>query len=453
MMKKIMTVFLIVVVFLCSLFTGCSKDVGLDPKNPVTLTLWHNYGGVMQTTMDELLDTFNSTVGKDKGIVINVTSINSSSVLQEKLLMAANGDPGASELPDITTCYPKIAINLAQKDLLVDLNQYFTKGELSKYVASFIEEGKIDNKLYVFPIAKSTEVLFVNQTLFDRFSQATGVSIGKLSTFEGIAETAMKYYQWTDEQTPNIPNDGKNFYAADSLFNVMQVGMKQLGNSIIQNEKLVTSGETYNHIYETLFEAAVKGGYAIYDGYSSDLSKTGDIVCSTGSTAGILFYGDTITYDDNRTEKVEYTILPYPVFEGGKPTAIQRGSGMVVISSDEKKEYAAAVFLKWFTESEQNMKFISQTGYLPVTNAAFETVMEDKGQSISNENIKKLLNVAASMYKEYDFYIPPVFDTFESIADEYERKFKTDASSSRKEYLKLFDTTDSDEAYSQLKNR
>lgn len=453
MMKKIMAVFLILGVFLCSLFAGCSKDVGLDPKKPITLTLWHNYGGVMQNTMDELLDTFNCTVGKDKGIVINVTSINSSSVLQEKLLMAANGDPGAPELPDITTCYPKIAINLAQKNLLVDLSQYFPKDELSKYVPSFIEEGKIDNKLYVFPIAKSTEVLFVNQTLFDRFSQATGVPIEKLSTFEGISQTAMKYYQWTDEQTPDVPNDGKNFYAADSLFNVLQVGMKQLGNSIIQNEKLVTSGETYNHIYETLFEAAVKGGYAIYDGYSSDLSKTGDIVCSTGSTAGILFYGDTITYDDNRTEKVEYTILPYPVFEGGEPIAIQRGSGMVVIKSDERKEYAAKVFLKWFTEAEQNMKFISQTGYLPVTNAAFETVMKDEGQSVDNENIKKLLNVAASMYKEYEFYIPPTFDTSESIAGEYEKEFKAEANSVRKEYLKLLDTTDSDEAYSQLKNR
>jgi hypothetical protein len=41
-------------------------------------------------------------------------------------------------------------------------------------------------------------------------------------------------------------------------------------------------------------------------------------VCSTGSTAGILFYGDTITYPDNTIEEVEYEILPYPVLKEEK---------------------------------------------------------------------------------------------------------------------------------------
>jgi multiple sugar transport system substrate-binding protein len=352
MNSKLVAFLLALIVTFCGLLAGCNSDSRLDAKKPVTLTLWHNYGGAMQMTMDKLIDTFNSTVGKDKGIIITVTSINSSAALQEKLMMAANDDPGAPELPNITTCYPKVAIILSQKGLLVDLNRHFSQKELSKYVPTFIEEGKIGGKLYVFPIAKSTEVLFVNQTLFDRFSEATSITIESLSTFEGIAKAAMKYYEWTDAQTPDVPNDGKAFYAADSLFNLVQVGMKQLGSTFIENHQLVTSGDTYNHIYDTIFEPAVKGGYAIYDGYSSDLSKTGDIVCSTGSTAGILFYGDTVTYADNTVEKVEYTVLPYPVFEGGKKIAIQRGGGMAVIRSDEKKEYASAVFLKWFTEAK-----------------------------------------------------------------------------------------------------
>lgn len=341
-MKKAIAFLLTLTILLFILLAGCSNDGGLDPQKPVTLTLWHNYGSIMQTTMDELVDAFNSTTGKEKGIIITVTSINSSAALQEKLLMAAKGDPGAPEPPDITTCYPKVAVALAEKGMLADLNQHFSEKELSEYVPTFIEEGRIDDKLYVFPIAKSTEVLFVNQTLFDRFSEATGTAIENLGTFEGIAEAAMKYYMWTDAKTPDVPGDGKTFFAADSLFNFAQVGMEQLGSTFIKNEQLVTSGNQYNHIYDTYFEPAVKGGYAIYDGYSSDLSKTGDIVCSTGSTAGILFYGNTITYDDNTTEEVEYTVLPYPVFKGGKKIAIQRGSGMAVIHSNEKKEYAAA---------------------------------------------------------------------------------------------------------------
>jgi len=47
----------------------------------------------MQATMDEQVREFNATVGKEKGIIINVTSISGSASLQEKLTMIAAGDP------------------------------------------------------------------------------------------------------------------------------------------------------------------------------------------------------------------------------------------------------------------------------------------------------------------------------------------------------------------------
>ena len=418
-MKKKMICIAVCVLICCTALLGCTAGP-LDPGNPVTVTLWHNYGGQMKTTMDELVDEFNSTVGHEKGIILSVTSISSSATLQEKLDMAANGDPGAPALPDITTCYPKTALNLKENEQLCDLSEQFTEEELSAYVPRFLEEGTIDGDLYVFPIAKSTEVLFVNQTLFDRFAAESGVTLEDLSTFEGIADAARKYYDWTDAKTPEVPLDGKAFYAADSLFNLAQVGMEQIGQSLLSGQSLDLSTEGYRRIWDFYFDTAVAGGAAIYDGYSSDLSKTGDIVCSTGSTAGILFYGDEITYPDNITEKVEYTVLPYPVFAGGEKIAIQRGGGMCVTSSTPEKEYAAAVFLKWFTAPEQNMKFVSSTGYLPVTQEAFDNILEEEMDAIENKNIQKLLMAAATMQREYDFYIPPTFAGFDEIGNAYE---------------------------------
>ena len=442
-MKKLVVLSLVCLLFFCTLFAGCSSGNGLNPNKPVTLTLWHNYGGQMKTTMDELVDAFNTTVGKEQGIILSVTSISSSAVLEEKLTMAANGDPGAPALPDITTCYPKTALPLAEKQLLVDLSTLFSEDDLSAYVPRFLEEGTIGEKLYVFPIAKSTEVLFVNQTLFDRFSAATGVSIDSLSTFEGIAAASRQYYEWTDADTPDIPNDGKSFFTADSLFNLAQVGMEQMGETLISDGQLNCSSPAYRRIWDFFMQPAVTGGIAVYDGYSSDLSKTGDIICSTGSTAGILFYGNEITYADNTTEKAEYTILPYPVFEGGKKIAIQRGGGMCVTRSTPEKEYAASLFLKWFTSSEQNMTFVSSTGYLPVTVQAFSDIIEGGLASSSEENVSKLLSSAATMQQEYDFYIPPIFDGFNEMGDAYTADLQALAKKEREEYLAL--TTDLDE--------
>jgi len=418
-----------------AMLLGLASCVDGRTKKPEVLTLWHNFGGQMQSTMDELVDEFNNTVGKEEGIILSVTSISGSKDLQEKLGMIAHGDPGAPAMPDITTAYPASAAELRDAGLLASLDNDFSEEELEGYLPQFLAEGRLDDgKLYVFPFAKSTEVLYVNQTLFDRFSAATGASIESLATFEGIARTAMTYYAWTDGLTPEIPDDGSAFFTVDSLFNLAQVGMEQLGQSVFSQEELNLSTTEYRRIWESLFEPAVRGGYAVHDGYSSDLSKTGAIVCSAGSTAGILFYGDEVTYPDNRKEAVSYTVLPYPVFEGGKKVAIQRGSGLCVAASTPERERCAAVFLKWFTAPEQNIRFVSSTGYLPVMRTAFERVMSQEMETNENQNIKKLLKTAVQIFQNYKFYMPPVFPAFSDISSSYEKDWKMAAIDAKSRY-------------------
>ena len=425
-MKKAISL-LLTCLLLLGCLSGCGNDSPLNAKEPVTLTMWHNYGGDMQQAMDYLIDQFNSTLGKEQGIVIDVTAISSSSELNKSLAMIVNGDPGAPDMPDIFTGYPKLAIQFWEKGLLADLDNYFTADELSAYVDAFVDEGRLsDSGLYVFPIAKSTEVLYVNQTLFDRFAAETGASADMLSTFEGIAELSKMYYEWSG---------GKQFYAADSWFNFAEVGMAQLGDSIFEGEALSLDGDNFAHIFETVYTPAVEGGIAIYDGYSSDLSKTGDLVCSTGSSAGILFYGDTITYTDGTVENVEYSILPYPVFENGAKAAIQRGGGLMVAKSDEQKEYAAGVFIKWLTASEQNMSFVANTGYLPVTKEAFENDLGTHMDTVEDPRIRKMLTSVLSMYEDYSFFTAPTYASFDSDSDAYEDDFKDLLTDMRTEYL------------------
>lgn len=436
-MKKSISVLLLAVLICSALLSGCSgKNHGLNPNNPVTLTMWHNFGGEMQHTMDELIDEFNSTVGKEQGIIINVTSISSSSDLQENLNMIINGDPGAPAMPDITTCYPKTAVIFKEKGLIASLDSYFTEDELSAYIPQFMEEGRLDDgKLYVFPFAKSTEILYLNQTFFDKFSKATGITMENLSTFEGISEAALAYYSWTDGLTPDISDDGKAFFAADSWLNLAQAGMKQQNTELFVDEKPALTNDAFEKIWDCLYAPSVQGGFAIYDGYSSDLSKTGDLVCSTGSSAGILFYGDTITYPDNTIEQVEFTILPFPVFENGKKVAIQRGNGLCVAKSNETREYAASVFLKWFTEPKQNLNFIFATGYLPVTNEAFTTGMPALTQNAPDERIAQMLAAVTEMYHTYDFFVAPAFPEFDSLGKQYEQNLKQ-LLSSEQEFLR-----------------
>lgn len=423
--------------------------VKLQDKESITLTLWHNYGGQMNQTMDDMIVEFNGTVGEKEGVFINVTSITGTSSLEDKLLAAANGDPGAAALPDITTAYPRAALVLAEKDLLVNLDEQFTKKELEAYIPRFIEEGRLaDDKLYVFPTAKSTEVLFVNATIFNRFAAETGVTLDDLRTFEGIIKISGIYYEWTDKQTPDIPNDGKAFYVPDSVFNLSFVGCRQLGSSLIKDNSIDFSNSHTRLMWDTFMEPAVQGHVAIFEGYASDLAKTGEIVCSTGSSAGVLFFSPTVTYPDNTTEEAKIAILPYPTFEGGAKIAIQRGAGMCVIRSNKERERLAALFLKWFTSPENNLRFVSSTGYFPVTQEAYGDIMLKEIETVSDENIKKLLQVARQMQMEYDYCIAPLFDGVNVLQNNYEKKMKLMATQARDSYFSMLDSVSFKDALS-----
>ena len=200
--------------------------------------------------------------------------------------------------------------------------------------------------------------------------------------------------------------------------------MIQLGDRLLDdNCNLNLTNDSYRHIFDTVYTPATEGGFAVYDGYSSDLSKTGDIVCSLGSSAGILFYGNSITYADGTVRDVEYNILPYPVFENGEKWALQRGGGLMVAKTDARKEEAAAEFIYWLTSPEQNMKFISQTGYLPVTKQAFETELTTHLESVSDERIYKMLSSVLSMYDEYTFFSAPNHPNLDESNDTYDAAF------------------------------
>lgn len=395
------------------------------PARPVTLTIWHNFSGDRQIAMDALIDEFNGTVGKERGIIMNVTAITSSAELEETLRMIAAGDPGAPKMPDIAAAYPRTALLFQSRGLLANLDDYFTAEELAAYVPAFIEEGRFgDGGLYVFPFAKSTETLFLNRTLFDRFAAECGVSMDCFETFEGIAEAATRYYAWTNAQTPDMPGDGRQFFTADSWLNLAQAGMLQMGERFFAEETLNLESEAYAHIWETCYAPTVAGGFALYDGYASNLSKTGELVCSTGSSAGILFYGDAVVYPDNTTERVEYDILPFPVFAGGRKMALQRGSGFCVAASEKERERAAAAFLKWFTAPERNVRLVASTGYMPVTKRAFTEEMPKRLETERDPLGRKMLATVIRMHAEYDFFVPPVSERFDGLARGYEKDYR-----------------------------
>lgn len=422
-MKKKVLVAVLALCVLTTAMTGCGgskkASVKLDPDNPVSITIWHYYNGMQQSAFDALTEEFNATIGKEKGIYVKGYSQGSVSDLEKAITDSVDGVVGADELPDIFSSYSDTAYATEKKIGLVDLTEYFTPDELSEYVDSYIEEGYFnkDGALYLFPVAKSTEIMMINKTDWEPFAKETGAKLEDLKTIEGVIQVAESYYKWTDAQTPDIPDDGKAFYGRDSMSNYFVIGMKQMGTELFEvNDGQVTihtDKDKIRRLWEDYYVPYVKGYFGSFGKFRSDDVKTGDILAYTGSAASSMYFPDNVEAEED-TYPIDYIVCEPPVMEGGEDYKVQQGAGMAVTKSDQQHEYAASVFLKWFTQKEQNLQFVCESAYLPVLKEAnsveaLDKVIDDKSLEV-NPKAYACLESIMTDFERQKFYSSSCFD-------------------------------------------
>ena len=430
MKNRNIIIFLIAVLLFC---TGCSNAVTKE-EVPTTITVWHVYGGQTDSPLNDLIDQFNQTVGKQKQINVQVTSVSNTNTIHELVLAAANEEPGAPELPDLFISYPKTVLALPDDSILVDYKDYFSEEELSDFIPAFIEEGTIDDHLVIFPVAKSTEIMFINQTIFDRFSQETGINMEDLDTWEGLYKAAETYAEWSDAQTPDIPGDAKAMFVHDYYFNYFQVGVESLGEDFFQGDKLAF-GPVFQTVWEPLAQAAFKGGVWLKGGYATESIRTGESIVSVASSASILYYSDVVTYSDNTSEDITIVSRPCPVFENGEKLVMQRGAGFCTVRSTPEREQAAVTFLKWLTEPEHNVEFVTRTGYMPVTKSAFENELPKAIEELESAKYVSLYQAYLDTQKNYEFYVPPQLQSYLSLETTLEDNVRAQFALGRQDYL------------------
>jgi len=386
------------------MLNACDKSP-LDPNHPVTLSIWHVYGAQTRSPMNTLIERFNKTVGKECGIIISVTSVTNSTAIHDALVAAARNQPGSGELPDLFTCYPKTLVAMGS-GMALDWGKFFTEEDLKSYVPQFIEECKIDGVLRLFPIAKSTNALFINRTIFDRFSQDTGASYADLATWEGIFRTAARYQEWSH---------GKAFFMCDDWLQYAMLNTEALGEPFFAGRAVRWDNPALLKVWKPLAEAAVNGQVCLTPGFATKPMMMGNAICGVESTASILYFKDTVTLSDNSTMPLRLLVLPEPRFAGAKRLDIQRGVGLCARPSTPEKEYASAVFCKWLTEAENNLPFVIQGGYLPVRKDSFEKLRKAEDVNFPDERYRALYAMILKIYAETDFFLPPSFEEYGAI--------------------------------------
>lgn len=398
-------------VLAASLFSGCAGK----KSDPVTITVWTYYNGDQLDAFNGLTEKFNETVGKKEGITVEGKSLGTAEDLETSVLSAANGEVGAEEVPNIFSAYSDTAYAMNQKDMLVDLSGYLTDKEKEEYVEEYLKEGDFtdDGSIRIFPTAKSTELLFLNDTDWQKFAGDTGAQYEDLETIEGLVDTAEKYYNWTDEQTPE-PDDGKALFGRDAMANYFLVGAKELGCDIfeVKDGKMTLNfdKDVIRKLWDNYYVPYVKGYFSASGRFRSDDVKTGNVLGYVGSTSSATFFPIQVSDDSGNSYDISLKVLPCPKFKDGENYAVQQGAGMVVTKGSEEEIKASVEFLKWFTQTENNIEFSVGSGYLPVTNEANSI---DKIKSVDkdiNSSMEEILSKSVDEINNNDLYYMHAFE-------------------------------------------
>lgn len=412
--KKIISLFIVIVMTLTIPYTflACNKSKTLlDPKKPTILTMWHVYGEQVNSPMNDFIEQFNETVGKEKGIIINVTLMSNASQIGTKLKDAQTGKAGAKEIPDLFFCHSSDARNLGV-DKLLNWKEYFSTSELDNFVPDFLSDGMVDDKLVVFPVSKSTYMLFIAGGVFDRFAAAKNVSLSDLETWNGFFNVAEKYYEWSG---------GKPFCAIDYLVRLAELCAISDGESISYKDGWYDKNNpSFIKAFDMFATSIAKGHIVISDLYSNTQVMTGHTCAGIGSSASILYYNDKITYPNNTSEAINLKVLPMPQQTGTPKVATQSGVGLCAYKTTDQKAEAATVFANWFTEEQRNMGFVLSTGYMPVRIGAFTKINENTFKSDEYRNLYKALTTTVetcSFKKEPSFegYYTKVYALYKKI--------------------------------------
>lgn len=401
-----------IAILIMGILAGCSVIGAKSHANekPKVIVVWNYYNGAQKAAFDALVQKFNETEGANHNIVIDSVSKGAIPELTQALQDSMQKKVGSDPLPQIYAAYADTAYAINEEGLVVDIGDYMTSEEMAEYVDAYVEEGqfKESDKLKLFPVAKSTEVLIINMTDWNKFAAATGVNTDSLSTWEGIAEVAEQYYNWSG---------GKAFFGRDAFANYMLIGSSQLGHEIFKvndgNATLDYDKATIKKLWDCYYIPYIKGYYTADGKFRSDDLKTGNLIALIGSTSGVAYTPSAVTFEDGTSYEIECRIFPLPGFKGEKPCAVQQGAGMMVLKSDPELEKASVAFLKWFTEEQQNLEFCLASGYLPVKKSAnedqvFFAALEHESENIS-DIMQQCFKLGIKAVREYDLYTTKSF--------------------------------------------
>ncbi len=340
----------------------------LAQENPITIQFWHTRGsGANYEVVEHSVKTFNETVGKEKGIVVEEVFIGSYDDILPKVQLSIQ----AGEQPQIAVMGNTFTGYLIEDEVVADMASYaeasgFDRNNLFDPFLSIY--GNRDGELHVFPYIRSTPVLYYNKTMADEKGLTPPTTIAEMVEFckalyEVDAATGEVLVHGLE-----IVNDWGYYQAAN---------LQQLGSIMFSEDgkssPTLEDGTTLQIL--TDWRGWVDEGWCrSFDSTNAGTAaqerffqkKLAALYQSSGSMKNILINAGEAGF--------EVGVMPYPTYDAEKPIAEIGGGNLVVISEGNTDEQIAASweFIQFLMSDEMVAYNTINSGYVPVTKSVAE---------------------------------------------------------------------------------
>lgn len=431
--------------FVFSSCTGTKISDGqeelLNKNDPVVIEIWTYYNSRAQEVLDRYIKLFNETEGAARGIIVRQVAYGEISLLTEALVQASRSGGMSGKMPDLFVTYKGIAGALNVSDALIDFKEYMTEEELSEYADIFIKSGSLPEnpeKLQMFSIDRASEVLFLNATLIERYVSSGLLRYEDFRTYEELSAAAERYYRYTDALTEE-PHDGKALFGANSLANIVWLGMAEMGHEILRmeagQEVVSLDRESFKKYFDYIFLPYVMGYFDNHAKFVSEDIRAGELLIGQSSTSGTPFFPKETVIGDEVTP-IEAKVMPLPHFKGVTPYVLIQGGGVFGYRHSDKSAAASVVFLKWLTNEENALDFALKKSYMPALKSVFNaknikaSLREGKIDVLTSDTYQMLIE----LFEQRNVYEPFPTAHYEEIRRRLGEYLNTTWRDARAEY-------------------
>lgn len=321
-------------------------------SEPVEITFWHGQTQGVADLLQDMIDEFNEShpdivVSKDSG------GVNS-----DRMLQKVTAGLQAGTYPDIAYIYGSDLANLAAGDQLVNLTDAIDSGEIDwdRFEQPAIDAVTVDGQPRAVPAFIDNLAVVYNKDIFD----AAGVDYPTDDwTWDDFLSAAAKL---------NDPGAGIAGFGwpgtgdEDTTWRIWPMVWQGGGEIVSEDgESVGFDGEPGEQALEQVARAADDG--SVYIDSTAGAERMQQLFASGKMAMNIAGPYSLPEYVD---ADVNYGVAELPSFTD-EHTTIAGPDTWAVFDNGSERVAAALEFLNWFSEPDQQIRWISEAGSLPLT--------------------------------------------------------------------------------------